>query len=54
MEQETYRVSRLLWFTTLLLASSIGLLHFTANTPAGLLVDCNQMGQHVLGLPRSY
>ncbi len=34
MKQETYRASRLLWFTSLLLALSIGLLHFTANTPA--------------------
>ena len=39
MEQETYRASRLLWFTTLLLASSIGLLHFTAAVPAAMSSD---------------
>ena len=39
MKQETYRVSRLLWFTTLLLAFSIGLLHFTATTPAAMVSD---------------
>jgi len=39
MKQETYRASRLLWFTTLLLAFSIGLLHFTATTPAAMVSD---------------
>ncbi len=39
MKQETYRASRLLWFTTLLLASSIGLLHFTVTTPAAMISD---------------
>ncbi|MFB3904360.1 MAG: 3D domain-containing protein [Acidobacteriota bacterium] len=35
MKQETYRASRLLWFTTLLLAFSVSILYFTvAITPA--------------------
>lgn len=37
MKQETHRASRLLWFTTLLLASSIGLLRYTATTPAAVI-----------------
>ncbi|RPJ56673.1 MAG: hypothetical protein EHM23_22925 [Acidobacteria bacterium] len=45
MKQETYRASRLLWFTTLLLAFSIGLLHFTATTPAAMISDSSVMGQ---------
>lgn len=34
MKQETYRASRLLWFTSLLLALSIGLLYYTVKTSA--------------------
>jgi len=45
MKQETYRASRLLWFTTLLLASSIGLLHFTADSPAAMISDSPVIAQ---------
>jgi len=46
MKQETYRASRLLWFTTLLLAISIGFLHFTVtNTPAAMISDNTVIAQ---------
>jgi 3D (Asp-Asp-Asp) domain-containing protein len=45
MKQETYRASRLLWFTTLLLASSIGLLHFTAAHSAARISDSAVVAQ---------
>ena len=46
MKQETYRASRLLWFTTLLLASSIGFLYFTVITiPESAISDSAVVAQ---------